>query len=254
MKILLSPAKSIDTNRAIAVPEVTQAHFLDDSEYLINKLKKFSATKIATMMHVSKDLGELNYNRYQQWHRPEMEVENVVPAVTAFTGEVYRGLDVQTFSPKDFNYAQNSLRILSGLYGILKPLDLMYPYRLEMGTSWKVTPKTTSLYKYWGTRLADSLNKEMTEGEVVINLASSEYFKAVDQKVLKATMITPVFKELKNGEYKIVMTYAKNARGVMTRYIIKNALTNPEDIKLFNENNYSYDVNQSTETEWVFTR
>lgn len=254
MKILLSPAKSIDTNRAIAVPEVTKAQFLDDSEYLINKLKKFSAAKIAKMMHISKDLGELNYNRYQHWHRPEIEVENVVPTVTAFTGEVYRGLDVDSFSMKDFNYAQNSLRILSGLYGILKPLDLLYPYRLEMGTSWKVTPKTTSLYKYWGTRLADFLNKEMTEGEVIINLASSEYFKAVDQKVLKATMITPVFKELKNGEYKIVMTYAKNARGVMTRYIIKNALTNPEDIKLFNENNYSFDVNQSTETEWVFTR
>ena len=123
-----------------------------------------------------------------------------------------------------------------------------------MGTSWKVTPKTTSLYKYWGTKLADSLNSEMKEGEVVINLASSEYFKAVDKKVLKARMITPIFKELKNGEYKIVMTYAKNARGVMTRYIIKNALTNPEDLKLFNENNYAFDSNLSSENEWVFTR
>lgn len=254
MKILLSPAKSIDTTRNIKVPQVTQAQFLDESEYLINKLKKFSATKIAKMMHVSKDLGELNYNRYQDWQRPEVVDENVVPTVTAFTGEVYRGLDVESFSTKDFNYAQDSLRILSGLYGILKPLDLLFPYRLEMGTSWKVTPKTTSLYKYWGTKLADFLNNEMTEGEAVINLASSEYFKAVDQKALKATMITPVFKELKNGEYKVVMTYAKNARGVMTRYIIKNALTNPEDIKLFNESNYAFDVNQSTDTEWVFTR
>ena len=254
MKILLSPAKSIDTNRAIAVPTVSQAHFLDESEYLINKLKKFSATKIAKMMHISKELGELNYNRYQEWHRPESVVENVVPTVTAFTGEVYRGLDVESFTTKDFTFAQESLRILSGLYGILKPLDLLYPYRLEMGTSWKVTPKTTSLYKYWGTKLADFLNNEMTDGEAVINLASSEYFKAVDQKALKATMITPVFKELKNGEYKVVMTYAKNARGVMTRYIIKNGLTNPEDIKLFNENNYAFDVNQSTDTEWVFTR
>lgn len=254
MKILLSPAKSIDTNRAIAVPTVSQAHFLDESEYLINKLKKFSATKIAKMMHISKELGELNYNRYQEWHRPEAVVENVVPTVTAFTGEVYRGLDVESFTAKDFTFAQESLRILSGLYGILKPLDLLYPYRLEMGTSWKVTPKTTSLYKYWGTKLADFLNNEMTDGEVVINLASSEYFKALDQKALKATMITPVFKELKNGEYKVVMTYAKNARGVMTRYIIKNGLTNPEDIKLFNENNYAFDVNQSTDTEWVFTR
>ncbi len=254
MKILLSPAKSIDTSRDIKVPEFTNAQFLDESEYLMEKLKKMSASKIAEMMHISKDLSELNHDRFQQWQRPEKVKENVVPAVTAFTGEVFRGLDVETFSVKDFKYAQSSLRILSGLYGILRPLDLLFPYRLEMGTSWKVTPKTTSLYKYWGTKLADSLNSEMKEGEVVINLASSEYFKAVDKKVLKARMITPIFKELKNGEYKIVMTYAKNARGVMTRYIIKNALTNPEDLKLFNENNYAFDSNLSSENEWVFTR
>lgn len=254
MKILLSPAKSIDTERNIDVPFTTIANFLDDSEYLVNKLKKLSAKKIATMMHISKDLGELNYDRYQAWHRPTELIQDIVPTVTAFTGEVYRGLDVTTFTRKDFNYAQDSLRIISGLYGILKPLDLLFPYRLEMGTSWKITQKTTSLYKYWGTRLAESLNKEMHEGEVIINLASSEYFKAVDTKVLKARMITPVFKEFKNGEYKVVMTYAKNARGVMTRYIIKNALQNPEDLKLFNENGYSFDVKQSNENEWVFVR
>lgn len=254
MKILISPAKSIDTDRNIEVPFTSTAQFLDDSEYLINKLKKLSVNQIAKMMHVSKDLGELNYQRYQSWERPLELKSDVVPTVTAFTGEVYRGLDVTTFTKNDFQFAQDSLRILSGLYGILRPLDLLFPYRLEMGTSWKITPKTTSLYKYWGPRLAESLNQEMNANEVVINLASSEYFKAVDPKILNARMITPVFKEFKNGEYKVVMTYAKNARGVMARYIIKNGLQNPEDLKLFNENNYSFDVKQSSENEWVFVR
>lgn len=254
MKILISPAKSIDTERNIEVPFVSTAQFLDDSEYLINKLKKLSVNQIAKMMHISKDLGELNYQRYQAWSRPLKLSSDVVPTVTAFTGEVYRGLDVTTFTKNNFEFAQDSLRILSGLYGILRPLDLLFPYRLEMGTSWKVTPKTTNLYKYWGTRLAESLNNEMDENEVIINLASSEYFKAVDAKALNAPMITPVFKEFKNGEYKVVMTYAKNARGVMARYIIKNGLQNPEDLKLFNENNYSFDAKQSSENEWVFVR
>ena len=254
MKILISPAKSIDTERNIEVPFTSTAQFLDDSEYLINKLKKLSVNQIAKMMHISKDLGELNYQRYQDWSRPLKLSSDVVPTVTAFTGEVYRGLDVTTFTKNNFEFAQDSLRILSGLYGILRPLDLLFPYRLEMGTSWKVTPKTTNLYKYWGTRLAESLNNEMDENEVIINLASSEYFKAVDAKALNAPMITPVFKEFKNGEYKVVMTYAKNARGVMARYIIKNGLQNPEDLKLFNENNYSFDAKQSSENEWVFVR
>lgn len=254
MKILISPAKSIDTERNIEVPFTSTAQFLDDSEYLINKLKKLSVNQIAKMMHISKDLGELNYQRYQSWERPLELNSDVVPTVTAFTGEVYRGLDVTTFTKNDFQFAQDSLRILSGLYGILRPLDLLFPYRLEMGTSWKVTPKTTNLYKYWGTRLAESLNNEMEVEEVIINLASSEYFKAVDAKVLNSPMITPVFKEFKNGEYKVVMTYAKNARGVMARYIIKNGLQNPEDLKLFNENNYSFDAKQSSENEWVFVR
>ena len=254
MKILLSPAKSIDTQRQIPVPEVTTAHFLDQSEYLVNKLRKLSAGQIAKLMHISKDLGELNHQRYQQWVRPEHASDDCVPAVTAFTGEVYRGLDVTSFSPDDFRFAQETIRILSGLYGILRPLDLMFPYRLEMGTSWKVTPTATNLYKYWGGKLSELLNHEMTEGEVIINLASSEYFKALDQKVLKPRMITPVFKEFKNGEYKVLMTYAKNARGVMARYCIKNRLEDPEQLKGFNEDRYSFDVKQSTENEWVFVR
>ena len=254
MKVLLSPAKSIDTQRNISVPMSTNARFLDQSAYLVNKLRKLSAGQIAKLMHISKDLGELNHQRYQQWIRPETVSEEIVPAITAFTGEVYRGLDVTSFSKKDFEHAQETIRILSGLYGILRPLDLMYPYRLEMGTSWKITPKITNLYKYWGSQLAESLNDEMKDGEVIINLASSEYFKAIDRKALKPRMITPVFKEFKNGEYKVLMTYAKNARGVMARYIVKNDITDPEQLKLFNEDRYAFDVNQSGENEWVFVR
>lgn len=254
MKILLSPAKSIDTTRAISVPLTSEAQFLDNAGYLVAKLQKFSAKKIAAMMHISKELGELNHERFQNWKRPVEVNENTVPAITAFTGEVYRGLDVTTFTKEDLMTAQTSLRILSGLYGLLKPLDLMFSYRLEMGTSWKVTPKTNNLYAYWGSKLSEALNAEMNQEEVIINLASTEYYKAIDQKKLKAKVITPVFKEFKNGEYKVVMTYAKNARGVMARYIIKNKLQSPEEIKLFNENNYSFDVKQSTVNEWVFVR
>lgn len=254
MKILLSPAKSIDTKRSIETPFVSEGAFLKDSEYLVNKLKKFSANKLSKMMHISKDLGELNHLRYQNWKKPVELEEDVVPAATAFTGEVYRGLNVEEFNDEDFHFAQDSLRILSGLYGILKPLDLLYPYRLEMGTKWAVTPKTTNLYKYWGNQLAQFLNEEMKEGEVIINLASSEYFKAAITKALSSKVITPIFKEFKNGEYKVVMTYAKNARGVMTNYIIKNKIDNPELIKGFDVNGYSFDTKQSTEEEWVFIR
>lgn len=254
MKILLSPAKSIDTSRAINCPTTTVPSFLEETDYLVNKLKKFSAKQFEKLMHVSKEIGELNFERYQSWERPEKMTDNVRPVISSFTGEVYRGLDAASFSDEDFYFAQENLRILSGLYGILKPLDLMYPYRLEMGTKWKVTPVKSNLYKFWGDKLSGFLNEEMKGEEEVINLASTEYFKAIDKKVLRATVITPIFKEFKNGEYKVVMTYAKNARGVMTRFIIKNKISNPEEIKLFNENGYSFDVNQSTDTDWVFTR
>lgn len=254
MKILLSPAKSIDTTRNLTTPVPTIGAFLDDAEYLVNKLNKVSANKLGKMMHISKDLAEMNHLRYQNWSKPTTLNEDTVPAVTAFTGEVYRGLNVEEFSTEDYQFAQETLRILSGLYGILKPLDLLYPYRLEMGTKWAVTPKTSNLYKYWGNRLADFLNQEMKEDEVIINLASSEYFKAAITKTLTPKVITPIFKEFKNGEYKVVMTYAKNARGVMANYIIKNRLENPELIKGFDVNGYSFDAKQSNDQEWVFVR
>jgi cytoplasmic iron level regulating protein YaaA (DUF328/UPF0246 family) len=169
---------------------------------------------------------------------------------------VYRGIDVESLNSTEIQAAQNQLRILSGLYGMLKPLDLMYPYRLEMGTKLKITNKTTNLYQYWGTKIAQKLNEELaTEtNPVLVNLASNESFKAIDQKTLKAKVITPVFKEFKNGKYSIVMMYAKHARGAMARYIIQQNIQDVEALKTYTVDGYSFDVNQSTDVEWVFTR
>ncbi len=254
MKIVISPAKSIDYKKIENSNLSSIPFFLKDTESLVTKMKKFSSKKIAEMMHLSKDLSDLNYNRYQNWESPVVESSTIFPAISAFNGEVYKGFDVHTLSKGEIENSQNNLRILSGLYGILKPMDLIYPYRLEMGTKWKITPKINNLYSFWGTKIAESLNKEMTEGEVLINLASTEYFKAVDLKILKARVITPHFKDFKNGQLKIVMMYAKHQRGAMARYIIKNKMTNPEELKVYTVDGYSFDVNSSTDNDWVFTR
>lgn len=254
MKIIISPAKSIQIQPLETIAEHTRSIFPNETETLVKKLKKFSSKKLQTMMHVSSEIADLNVERYQNWELPTRANEHVQPAIACFTGEVYRGLDAASMSKETMEFAQSNLRILSGLYGLLKPWDLMFPYRLEMGTKWAITPKTKNLYQFWGRKLALALNEEMQAEEVLINLASSEYFKAVDQKILKAKMITPVFKELKNGEYKVVMTYAKNARGRMTRYILENKLVNPEDIKTFDWDNYRFHESLSTDLEWVFTR
>lgn len=254
MKILLSPAKSIDLTKEVPSAKFSTAHFLPDSSKLISKLKKLSVKKIGTMMHISKDLAELNHSRYNSWEEPINPTDDIRQAIYAFNGEVYRGFDAMSLNEKQLQKAQDSLRIISGLYGILKPLDLIYPYRLEMGTKWEISPKQKNLYKFWGTRISDFLNKEMKKDEVVINLASSEYFKSIDQKSLNHRIITPVFKELKNGEYKIVMTFAKNARGVMARWLINNSIDDPEQIKAFEEHGYAYSEHLSTKDEWVFIR
>lgn len=254
MKILLSPAKSIDTSKVTEAYSVSLPIFLKESEQLIAKLKKMSAKKLAKLMHISPDLAELNEMRFKNWDKPTVQTSDVIPAVLAFSGEVYRGLDALSMTEEDLNRANDQIRILSGLYGILKPMDLLVPYRLEMGTSWQITPKVKNLYQFWGKKLAQQLNLESGKEEVIINLASAEYFKAIDKKTLKSSVITPVFKEFKNGEYKIVMMYAKHARGAMARYIVKNKIETAEELKLYVVDGYSFDVNQSSETEWVFTR
>jgi cytoplasmic iron level regulating protein YaaA (DUF328/UPF0246 family) len=251
MKVLLSPAKSIDTSSIPNVKDSSVSSFLKESEQLVNKLKKFSVKKLESTMHISRDLAELNVERFSNWTLPLERTETIVPAAFAFNGEVYRGLDIQSLSEEELKNVQSTIRILSGMYGILKPLDLMYPYRLEMGTKWQITPKQKNLYQFWGSKLSKFLNAEMEKDEVLVNLASSEYFKAIDRK---AKVITPVFKEFKNGEYKIVMMYAKHARGAMARYIVQNSITKADDLKLYTVDGYSFDVNQSTEEEWVFTR
>lgn len=254
MKILLSPAKSLDYQRKIETPATSTAPFLKETEKLANKLKKMSSKKIGDLMHLSTALADLNYERYQAWKSPTSLSENALPAVTVFTGEVYKGLDVSSFSSKDFEKAQKELRILSGLYGILRPLDLMYPYRLEMGTKWEITPKTKNLYAFWGKKLAEYLNNEMAKDEVIINLASNEYFKAIDKKTIKSRIITPVFKELKGDQYKVVMMYAKHARGAMARDLIQNDYKTVEDLKGYNIDGYSFNESLSNEHEWVFVR
>jgi uncharacterized protein len=254
MKVVISPAKSIDYQELENSSLVSIPQFLKESEYLVGKLKKFNPKKIATLMHLSVDLAELNFQRYQNWVPPIEKGENVYPAVCAFNGEVYKGLDAKSWSEEEVSRAQDQLRILSGLYGLLKPMDLFFPYRLEMGTKWVLTPKTKNMYSFWGKKIANALNQEMEKEEVLVNLASNEYFKAIDLKTFNRRVITPHFKDFKNGELKTVMMYAKHQRGAMARFIIKNDIKNPEELKVYQEDGYQFDVHSSTENDWFFIR
>jgi len=254
MKVLISPAKSLDYSRTFEVPQHTTPQFLKETNELAIKLGKLSMKKLGELMHLSAQLTELNYERYRNWQSPEAISANCQPAVNVFTGEVYKGLDVDSFSQEDYKQAQQSLRILSGLYGLLRPLDLMYPYRLEMGTKWEIDSKTKNLYSYWGDKITDALNSELSPDEVVINLASNEYFKAIRTKKLKARVITPVFKELKGDQFKVVMMYAKHARGAMARDIIQSGYTDPNDLKGYHIDGYSFNASLSNDDEWVFVR
>jgi len=252
MKIVISPAKSLNFESEVPTTDFTQPIFLKQAERLNRILRKKSARSLSKLMSISPTLGQLNYERNQNWHLP-FSLENAKQAIFAFSGEVYRGLDVNSMPLHDLEVLQNKLRIISGQYGILKPLDLMQAYRLEMGTSLKIGVKP-NLYKFWHKQITEYLNNEMEEGELFVNLASKEYFKVLQAKEIKSPVITPVFKEFKNGEYKIVMTFAKLARGLMLRYIIDHKVEDLDGIKGFNSNGYGYDANLSTETELVFTR
>jgi cytoplasmic iron level regulating protein YaaA (DUF328/UPF0246 family) len=253
MKIILSPAKSLDFENAKSFKnEETIPEFIEDSQYLVNKLKKYSAKKIKSMMSVSDAIANLNFDRYQTWDYPFGE--EAKQALFVFTGDAYRGLDANSLSEEELLRANDKLRILSGLYGLLKPADLMLPYRLEMGTSFKVTPSKTNLYKYWGTKLAAHLEREMKEDEVLVNVASNEYSKALNLKNFKRRVVTCSFKEEKNGEYKAIMTFAKRARGLMTRFIIQENIEEEEHLKAFDLENYTFNDSLSSDDEFVFTR
>ncbi|MEZ4874418.1 MAG: peroxide stress protein YaaA [Flavobacteriaceae bacterium] len=252
MILVLSPAKSLDFESKLPTSKHTEAIFLEDSQKLNALLKKKSAKNLSKLMSISDALGQLNYQRNQEWSLP-FSPENARPAVYAFSGDVYRGLDVYTLPKDKIAVMQNKVRILSGLYGILKPLDLIQPYRLEMGTKMPVG-KNKNLYAFWSKKITQKLNEELEEGALFVNLASSEYFKAIDSKLLKVPVITPVFKELKNGEYKVIMTYAKLARGYMTRYILDTNANTIDDLKGFNYEGYHYSEPLSKNGELVFIR
>ncbi len=252
MKIVISPAKSLDFEKSIPTVAYTEPSFLKESERLNRLLRKKSPRVLSKLMNISENLAQLNYQRNQEWSLP-FEPSNARPAVYTFNGEVYRGLDIGTLPKDRLNTLQGSLRILSGLYGILKPLDLIQAYRLEMGTRFPVGVKK-NLYEFWKEKITTSLNEELEEGELFVNLASNEYFKAIDTKKLKVQVITPVFKDLKNGEYKTIMTFAKLARGLMTRYLIDINASTIDDIKSFDKDGYRFSESLSNESSLVFTR
>ena len=252
MKIVISPAKSMNFESKAPTHEFSQPIYLKEADRLSKILKKKSARSLSKLMSISPALGQLNYERNQNWEIP-FDLDNAKQAVYAFTGEVYRGLDANSLPLEDLDFLQEHLRILSGQYGVLKPLDLMQPYRLEMGTKLKVGVKP-NLYKFWDNQITKTLNAELEEGELFVNLASNEYFKVLQAKDLKVPVITPVFKDYKNGEYKMIMTFAKLARGLMVRYIVDHKVTSLEELKGFNSNGYGFDANLSTDTELVFTR
>lgn len=252
MKLVLSPAKSLDFESALPTQAHTQPQFLEQSERLNKVLKKKSAKSLSKLMSISDALGQLNYERNQLWGLP-FTTDNARPAIYAFSGDVYRGLDAYTIPTDKVAVLQDKVRILSGLYGLLKPTDLIQPYRLEMGTKLPVG-KNKNLYEFWKKNIVKTLNEELETGELFLNLASNEYFKAIDTKALKVPVVTATFKDLKNGEYKTIMTYAKLARGYMARYIVDTNANTLDDIKGFNYEGYNFSEPMSSETELVFIR
>ena len=258
MLILISPAKTLDFETRSNISLFTQPEFLEQTSQLVDQLRQLSATEISVLLKISPKLGELNSQRYQTWQQP-FDSSNAKQAIFAFKGDVYQGLDVESFSQEDIYFAQEHLRILSGLYGILRPLDLIQPYRLEMGTKFnqgQITNLPANLYEFWGDQLTQVINSQLEKQErkVIINLASNEYFKVVNKKILQGEIITPIFKDWKNGKYKIISFYAKKARGFMAAYIIKNKLENIEDIKNFTQAGYSYNSDLSENNQLIFTR
>ena len=254
MLLVVSPAKKLDFESPLATTKTSQASLLAHSEILIERCLELSSDQIASLMKLSDKLAGLNAARFGEWSLP-FTPENARQAVLAFNGDVYSGLDANSFSDDDFNFAQQHFRILSGLYGLLKPLDLMQAYRLEMGTKLD-NVRGANLYQFWGNIITNELNKALAEqgDDVLINLASNEYFKAVNKKSLNATIITPQFKDWKNGQYKMISFFAKKARGLMARYIIQNQISDVEKVKDFDLAGYQFSSDLSQDNELVFTR
>jgi cytoplasmic iron level regulating protein YaaA (DUF328/UPF0246 family) len=254
MLMVISPAKTLDYESPLATQRFTQPALLEKSHQLIDVARDLSPAQISSLMGISDKLAHLNADRFNQW-QPPFSLENARQAILAFKGDVYTGLQAETFSDDDFDFAQQHLRMLSGLYGLLRPLDLMQPYRLEMGIK-LANPAGKDLYGFWGDLLTEKLNEAIAEqgDDVLINLASDEYFKAIKPKKLNAKLIKPVFLDEKNGKFKVISFYAKKARGLMSRYVIQNRLTNPAQLKKFDVDGYFLDGAESSENELVFKR
>lgn len=254
MLIVVSPAKTLDYESPLAIEKSTQPELTQYSKQLIDVCRKLTPADIASLMKVSDKIADLNAGRFQEWSETFSE-DNSRQAILAFKGDVYTGLDAQSFDEQDFDYAQNHLRMLSGLYGVLRPLDLMQPYRLEMGTK-LANDKGSNLYHFWGNTITESLNDTIAQqGEsTLVNLASNEYFKAVKKQNLTANVITPIFKDCKNGQYKVISFFAKKARGMMARYIIKNQISDSAQLKNFDVAGYYFAPDESTTSEFVFKR
>jgi cytoplasmic iron level regulating protein YaaA (DUF328/UPF0246 family) len=254
MLVVVSPAKSLDFETPSITSKYTVPEFLEESEKLVGRLKKMSPAQLSKLMSISKDLGELNFQRYQDWRLP-FTPENAKQAVLAFNGDVYQGLQASLLSEEELELAQQKLRILSGLYGVLKPLDLIQPYRLEMGTKLKYY-RSKDLYAFWNPIITKKINEalEVSGSKVLINLASNEYFKSIDKKKLKAEIVTPEFKEQKNGGYQMISFFAKKARGLMTRFILENNITEVENLQAFDAEGYVFNPRLSKPNNPVFTR
>ncbi|MGJ8685023.1 MAG: peroxide stress protein YaaA [Nonlabens sp.] len=253
MKILLSPAKTLDYETELPTATHTQPLFPKEAKKLNGVLKKMSKKSVGELMHISDALAGLNYQRYKEFQK-DFNPENSRPAVYAFAGDVYTGLDAYTISNKHEQALQDKVRILSGMYGYLRPLDLLQPYRLEMGTKLPVG-NHKNLYEFWKDKVTPSLNKEIEVDELVVNLASNEYFKVIDKKKLKGELITPVFKDYKNGKLKVISFFAKKARGTMARFLVENNASNLQDLIAFQEDDYRFSsADTENENEPVFIR
>ncbi len=254
MLTVISPAKTLDFETPPVTEQHSQPAYLEQSQMLIDELRTLAVQDVAQLMKLSDKLASLNVARYASWETP-FNADNAKQALLAFKGDVYTGLDAESLSADDLDFAQSRLRILSGLYGLLKPLDLMQPYRLEMGTKLG-NSRGKDLYAFWGPRLTEALNQELTLSPtpVLVNLASNEYFRSVQPKKLDARLITPVFKDWKNGQYKIISFYAKKARGLMARYIIQNRIQDPEQLRGFDIDGYRFAESMSEADTWVFIR
>lgn len=254
MLVLISPAKTLDYDSPLATAEHTQPQLLDKSQELVDVCRELTAQDLTDLMSISAKLAELNKQRFCNWE-PIFNLENARQAILAFKGDVYAGLQAQDFTQQDFEFAQKHLRMLSGLYGVLRPLDLMQPYRLEMGTRLN-NRAGKDLYGFWGNTITDHVNQALQaqDDDIVVNLASDEYFKAVKVNHLQGRLIKPVFLDEKNGQYKIISFYAKKARGLMSRFIIKNQLTQIEQLKDFNLEGYQFSSAQSSDDELIFMR